>query len=140
MRPHGGRWLRPEKLARQTLDEAIRDKSGALRETAIIRSKVGRAADSSVMRSPGPSCRTMIVVRRDGTVTRELMLPPDYPALLADLKARVRAARYRVHRVVNTEMLTLYWQIGDAIRTRQATDGWGTKIVDRLAADTRSCG
>lgn len=82
----------------------------------------------------------MIVVRHDGTVTRELMLPPDYPALLADLKARVRAARYRVHRVVNTEMLTLYWQIGDAIGTRQATDGLGTKIVDRLAADTRSCG
>ena len=77
----------------------------------------------------------MGAVRHDDTVTRELTLPPDYPALLADLKARVRAAQHRAHRVVNTEMLTLYWQIGDAIRTRQATDGWGTKVVDRLAAD-----
>ena len=35
-------------------------------------------------------------------------------------------------------MLTLYWQIGDAIRTRQQADGWGTKVVDRLAADLRA--
>ena len=71
-------------------------------------------------------------------MTRELTLPPDYPTLLADLKARVRAAQHRAHRVVNTEMLTLHWQIGDAIRTRQATDGWGTKVVHRLAADLRA--
>jgi len=37
---------------------------------------------------------TTIVVRHDGTVTRELTLPPDYPALLADLKARVRTAQH----------------------------------------------
>ena len=77
-------------------------------------------------------------MRHDGTVTRELTLPPDYPALLADLKARVRAAQHRAHRAVNTEMLTLYWQIGDAIRTRQAAEGWGGKVIDRLAADLRA--
>jgi predicted nuclease of restriction endonuclease-like (RecB) superfamily len=77
-------------------------------------------------------------VGHDGNMTRELTLPPDYPALLADLKAQVRAAQHRAHRVVNTEMLTLYWQIGDAIRTRQQADGWGTKVVDRLAADLRA--
>jgi predicted nuclease of restriction endonuclease-like (RecB) superfamily len=74
-----------------------------------------------------------------GDMNRDLVsLPPDYPALLADLKARVRAAQHRTHRAVNTEMLTLYWQIGDAIRTRQQADGWGTKVVDRLAADLRA--
>ena len=51
------------------------------------------------------------------TVTRELAVPPDFPALLADLKPRLRTAQHRAHWVVNTEMLTLYWQIGDAIRT-----------------------
>ena len=77
-------------------------------------------------------------VGHDGDMTRELTLPPDYPALLANLKAQVRAAQHRAHRVVNTEMLTLYWQIGDAIRTRQQADGWGTKVVARLAADLRA--
>ena len=71
-------------------------------------------------------------------MTRELTLPPDYPAMLADLKARVRAAQHQAHRAVNTEMLTLYWQIGEAIRTRQQADGWGTKVVNRLAADLRA--
>jgi len=81
---------------------------------------------------------TTIVVRHDGTVTRELTLPPDYPALLADLKARVRTAQHQAHRAVNTQMLSLYWQIGDAIRTRQQAGGWGTKVVNRLAADLRA--
>ena len=71
-------------------------------------------------------------------MTKDLALPADYPALLADLKTRVRAAQHRAHRTVNTEMLTLYWQIGDAIRTRQRTDGWGARVIDRLAADLRA--
>lgn len=71
-------------------------------------------------------------------MTRELTLPPDFPVVFADLKARVRAARHRAHRAANTEMLTLYWQIGDAIRTRQAAEGWGGKVIDRLAADLRA--
>ena len=77
-------------------------------------------------------------VGHDGNMTRELTLPPDYPALLANLKAQVRAAQHRAHRVVNTEMLTLYWQIGDAIHTRQETAGWGAQVIDRLAADLRA--
>ena len=78
------------------------------------------------------------MVLGDGAVPRELVLPPDSPALLADLKAWVRAAQHRAHRVINAEMLTLYWQIGDAIRTRQTADGWGTQVVDRIAADLRA--
>jgi hypothetical protein len=79
-----------------------------------------------------------MVMGHDGVMTRELTLPSAYLALLADLKARVRAAQHRAHRVINTEMLTLLWQIGDAIRTRQVTEGWGGKVIDRLAADLRA--
>ena len=35
-------------------------------------------------------------------------------------------------------MLTLYWQLGDAIRTRQEAAGWGGKVIDRFAADLRA--
>ncbi|WP_155859404.1 hypothetical protein [Cellulomonas sp. KRMCY2] len=48
----------------------------------------------------------------------DLTLLPDYADLLADLKDQVRSARLQAHRVVNTELLTLYWRIGDAIRIR----------------------
>jgi hypothetical protein len=59
-------------------------------------------------------------VRQDDIGPRELTLPPDHAAPHADLKDQVRTAQVRAHRVVNTEVLSLYWQIGDAIRARRA--------------------
>ena len=79
-----------------------------------------------------------MVIWHDDTVSRERTLPPDYLALLADFKARVCTAQHRAHRAVNTRMLTPYWQIGDAIRTRQEAAGWGGKVNDRLATDLRA--
>jgi len=57
--------------------------------------------------------------------------------LLAALKDRVRATQFRAARAANTEVLRLYWSIGHDILDRQQTAGWGSKIVDRLAADLR---
>ena len=37
---------------------------------------------------------------------------------------------------MNRELILLYWQIGSEILTRQQ-EGWGAKIVDRLAGDLR---
>lgn len=51
-------------------------------------------------------------------------LPEDYPQLLDHLKDRVRHARVRASRVVDTELLLLYWDLGDAI-AQQQTRGWG---------------
>jgi len=61
--------------------------------------------------------------------------PDDYATLLAELKARVRATQVRAARAANTEILHLYWTIGHDILTRQRTQGWGAKIVERLAQD-----
>jgi len=66
------------------------------------------------------------------------LLPEDYGVLLEQLKTQVRSARIRATRTVNTELLLLYWDIGRAILDRQAGQGWGAKVIDRLAADLRS--
>jgi predicted nuclease of restriction endonuclease-like (RecB) superfamily len=63
--------------------------------------------------------------------------PDDYPAFLANLKERIRSARLRAALSVNRELVLLYWSIGRDILARQRTEGWGTKVVDRLAADLR---
>ena len=65
-------------------------------------------------------------------------LPPGYPELLDELKAAVATARLRAHRTVNTDLLALYWQIGHKILERQQAEGWGTRVVDRLAVDLRA--
>ena len=34
--------------------------------------------------------------------------------------------------------MSLYWAIGKEILTRQEIEGWGTRVIDRLAKDLRS--
>jgi predicted nuclease of restriction endonuclease-like (RecB) superfamily len=62
-------------------------------------------------------------------------LPPDYTALLADVKNRIRTAQIRASLSVNRELLQLYWDIGHLIVERQRAQGWGRSVVERLAAD-----
>lgn len=63
--------------------------------------------------------------------------PDTYPQLLSDLKAQIRSAQLRAHRAVNTELITLYWELGRTIQARQDQEGWGAKVIERLAADLR---
>ncbi len=69
---------------------------------------------------------------------RDLVLPDGYPELLEELKRTVATARWRAQRTVNTELLGLYWRIGYAILSRRQAEGWGTRVIDRLATDLRS--
>ncbi|MCL2657850.1 MAG: PDDEXK nuclease domain-containing protein [Betaproteobacteria bacterium] len=62
-------------------------------------------------------------------------LPTDYPALLADIKQRVRRAQTRAMLAVNAELIRLYWDIGALIHTRQQQQGWGAGVIPRLAKD-----
>lgn len=61
--------------------------------------------------------------------------PQGYADWLAELKRRIYAAQQRATRAVNGELVLLYWQIGRDILARQAEQGWGTKVIDRLAKD-----
>ena len=63
------------------------------------------------------------------------MLPPDYEPWLADLKSRISASRVRAAAAVNRDLVLLHWDIGREILGRQNAEGYGTKVVDRLAAD-----
>ena len=65
----------------------------------------------------------------------EPTLPDDYPRLMAELKAKIRSAQQTAHRVVNAQLIELYWTIGKAILERQNAEGWGAKVIDQLAVD-----
>lgn len=65
--------------------------------------------------------------------------PPDgYADWLADLKGRIHSAQQRATLAVNRELVLLYWQIGRDILARQAEQGWGAKVIERLAQDLRA--
>jgi predicted nuclease of restriction endonuclease-like (RecB) superfamily len=65
------------------------------------------------------------------------LTPTDYPALLGDIKQRIRAAQYEALKAVNKELITLYWDIGRMIVERQRAEAWGKSVVENLAADLR---
>jgi len=65
-------------------------------------------------------------------------LPADYAEVLAALKVRVREARITAQRRVNTELIELYWGIGQQILVHQESQGWGAGVIRRLAEDLRA--
>jgi predicted nuclease of restriction endonuclease-like (RecB) superfamily len=65
-------------------------------------------------------------------------LPADYEQFLSAIKERVRAARLRAVAAANQELLRGYWEIGSEILRRQQQEGWGSKVIDRLAVDLRA--
>ena len=65
------------------------------------------------------------------------VVPEGYQALLGDVVEQIRLAQVRAAVSVNQEAVTLYWRIGRGIATRQAAQGWGAQVIDRLAADLR---
>jgi predicted nuclease of restriction endonuclease-like (RecB) superfamily len=64
-------------------------------------------------------------------------LPADYPEFLAELRARIAVARTRAALAVNSELIKLYWEIGRDILERERREGWGARVIERLAADLR---
>jgi predicted nuclease of restriction endonuclease-like (RecB) superfamily len=64
--------------------------------------------------------------------------PAGYVEWLVELKSRIHAAQQRAALAVNRELVQLYWQIGRDILARQAEQGWGAKVIERLAHDLRT--
>lgn len=64
-------------------------------------------------------------------------LPQGYADWLLELKTRIHSAQQRATLAVNRELVLLYWQIGRDILARQADQGWGAKVIERLEHDLR---
>jgi len=67
-----------------------------------------------------------------------LQTPAGYAELLQELKTRIHAAQVRAAQAVSHELVLLYWSIGREIFARQQAEGWGGKIIDRLAHDLQN--
>jgi predicted nuclease of restriction endonuclease-like (RecB) superfamily len=64
--------------------------------------------------------------------------PAGYAEWLLELKSRIHSAQQRATLALNRELVLLYWQIGRDILARQAQQGWGAKVIERLAHDLRT--
>src|SRR5205807_3656627 len=58
-----------------------------------------------------------------------------YVRFLASIKERIRTAQVKAALAANAELVLHYWEIRRDILANQARQGWGAKVIDRLAAD-----
>lgn len=64
--------------------------------------------------------------------------PLNYPRLLTEIKERIRTAQYEALKVVNKELVSLYWDIGRMIVERQTDADHGAAITEKLSEDLRA--
>lgn len=62
----------------------------------------------------------------------------NYLAVLNDIKTHVNSSRMKAVLAVNSELIMLYYFIGQSILKQQQESKWGAKIIEALAADLKS--
>ena len=60
-----------------------------------------------------------------------------YTEFLNGLKERIRKAQVKAALAVNRELIYLYGQLGREIKAKVELEGWGSKVIDRLAKDLK---
>ena len=64
-------------------------------------------------------------------------LPESYTSTLQEIKTYLRSARIRAVLAANPIVIEAYWNTGKIILARQQEAAWGSKVIDRLAADLK---
>lgn len=67
-----------------------------------------------------------------------LHLPEGYGDWLGQLKSEIAGSQQRAALAVNAELVALYARIGQGILARQQAQGWGAKVIVRLADDLKA--
>ena len=84
--------------------------------------------------------------KRIGKDTDELIFPvavnlsemsDSYLDFIKELKKEIERQRLKIVLNANSSMICLYWNIGKAILQKQKEEGWGTKVIDRMAKDLK---
>lgn len=58
-----------------------------------------------------------------------------YKVFVNDVKDLIHKKQYQILKVMNTETINLYWEIGEEIFRQQEEKGWGKSIVEILARE-----
>ena len=66
---------------------------------------------------------------------RELQKNKDYLKLFREIKQRVLHAQIKASVRVNSELICMYWELGDSIVKKQAETNWGDGLIVQLSKD-----
>lgn len=60
------------------------------------------------------------------------LLPSDYKETLKLIKQKIELAQQQAIISVNTNLLNLYWEVGNIILGKKEVQGWGTLVLKRF--------
>ena len=66
------------------------------------------------------------------------LVPEEYKAFFKEIKGKILSSQVKAALAVNRELITLYWEIGSKIFSKQKSEGWGAKTIETLAKDLKS--
>ena len=58
-----------------------------------------------------------------------------YDRFVEGIKQRIRTAQVKAALAANAQLVLHYWEVGRDILASQEREGWGAKVIDRLAGD-----
>ncbi len=62
----------------------------------------------------------------------------NYTKFITSLKTKIRSAQIKGAIAVNKELIKLYWDMGKDIVEKQEHEGWGSKVLERVAKDLQN--
>ena len=68
----------------------------------------------------------------------EIMNLEDYNIFLIEIKKDIQSYQQKAVTAVNTQMIMLYYKIGQMIDIKQSQQGWGAKVTKRLSSDIKN--
>ena len=76
-------------------------------------------------------------VRRKSASSRFVQQPAAqfYDRFVESIKQRIRTVQIKAALAANAQLVLHYWEIGRDILASQKREGWGAKVIDRLAND-----
>lgn len=60
-----------------------------------------------------------------------------YLRFIEEIKKEIQTQRISIVMKANFDMICLYWKIGKEILKKQEKEGWGAKVIDRMAKDLK---
>jgi len=75
--------------------------------------------------------QTKSLVKLDSNVA----VPIGYREFLHEIKEKIRSAQLKAAIAASRELIQLYWDLGKDIVEKQEKEGWGSKVLERVAKD-----
>lgn len=68
----------------------------------------------------------------------DLLTNTDYKNWIVELKSKIRQSQIKAALAVNSQLILMYWELGQQITEKQKNSQWGSSFIDQLSKDLKS--